>query len=394
MATFWESVQRKGQDLICTVIDRLNTGAILDSDAVWIDNRNIYRVASRLFCNREPVVPDDPIPPTCPGDDYRIDYTVYSTDLDDFPLTETQTSSFVIVRGPIYGFDWEFENNDNRGPVKLWVEHAVPMQPLMVTRTQMYSAGGTDLGRFRFVIDSIQNLDDPSNSCSNGVLPTLPWSPGDFTFDDNITYTNNDGLDITIPVVAVIAPININLNGELNIPVNFNFDVPFNINPEFNFSFDVDFPIGGGQPRINPQPRNPPPKLPDGVRDIDDPNDFEPITPPPSAPPGTEPPPKEEKPDEPEAVIRAVLVTVTNVSADSRVGLLTQESNPDILVPNAGYINFAIGVGNSSIGWTEDIPVKNRRHFIPCPWIGGAFAVRGTPRDGVTWELTPIYDEV
>lgn len=89
-----------------------------------------------------------------------------------------------------------------------------------------------------------------------------------------------------------------------------------------------------------------------------------------------------------------MLVTVINPGARGRVGTLFQGDNPDIAVPNYGYVNFLCRAGGFQGGWTPDQPVKNGRCFIPCPWDGGAYAVEGTPQPGVEWVLTPVYAKV
>ena len=81
---------------------------------------------------------------------------------------------------------------------------------------------------------------------------------------------------------------------------------------------------------------------------------------------------------------------VTTVTDESRGTVIDQLDTPDIIAPNLGFIQFAIAVSNK-IGWTVDIPVKNHRFFCECPWIGGAIDVRGTPRAGVEWIITPVY---
>jgi len=74
-------------------------------------------------------------------------------------------------------------------------------------------------------------------------------------------------------------------------------------------------------------------------------------------------------------LLRGVIVTVTNIPDD--FGLIFQEGNPDIYIPNLGYVNFLIATGNV-LSWSVDLAVKNRRCFIPCPWEGGALRVEGT----------------
>jgi len=73
---------------------------------------------------------------------------------------------------------------------------------------------------------------------------------------------------------------------------------------------------------------------------------------------------------------------------------LFQGDNPDILIPAAGYISFYVDIPGTGKGWTLDIPVKNARNFIQCPWEGGAINVKGTPNPQVTFVITPVYKAI
>lgn len=225
---------------------------------------------------------------------------------------------------------------------------------------------------------TVSRIDGLPDNCGDPPPVPEPLEPDDVTINQNITYQNNDGLDVTIPVIFVYARANIdaranitipftaNINGELNVTGNLNLDGTVNIN--------IGTAGGAGSPK---DPRKSP---------CDD------IAIPTETPP--EDPTDSEQPDQPdrerEETIIGVLVTVTSL-ANERASTIVQVDNPDIYVPSLGHVNFLCRVGETSGGWTTDIQVKNRRHLIQCPWSLGAVAVRGTPQPGVTWELTPIY---
>lgn len=81
---------------------------------------------------------------------------------------------------------------------------------------------------------------------------------------------------------------------------------------------------------------------------------------------------------------------MTTTHLDGNETTLEQQDNPAIYIPATGYVQFLIQVGNSS-AWTNDIAVKNLRAFIPCPWDAGAVEVKGTPRYGNQFTVTPVY---
>jgi len=70
--------------------------------------------------------------------------------------------------------------------------------------------------------------------------------------------------------------------------------------------------------------------------------------------------------------------------------LIFQEGNPDIYIPNLGYVNFLIATGNV-LSWSVDLAVKKRAVSSHARGKGGALRVEGTPRSGVTWQLSPVY---
>jgi hypothetical protein len=201
------------------------------------------------------------------------------------------------------------------------------------------------------------------------------------------------GNTVNIPLIAAFGFAKVDLNGELKIPINIDlggihFKADFNLN-----TGDIDFfPISNyfGDRRPGPAPRDvvPPGGGGDGPEDGDNPPPVP--NPPPSIPPP--PPPPDEDNEDSESVIIGVLVTV-NAIASSTTTVLFQDDNPDIHVPNLGFVQFLSPVGRLASGWSSDIPVKNRRHLIPCPWPFGAIKVTGTPKSGVQWTLTPLYSK-
>jgi hypothetical protein len=200
------------------------------------------------------------------------------------------------------------------------------------------------------------------------------------------------------PSLSLEFPLDIDINNTVDLPINisFNPDIGLSIDiGDINVDFDgidLDINLPGGSDGGDGLP--PPLRPPGGgggagQRPPPDDTGTDPSDPPPP-PPSNDDPATEEPPEEPEQVIRAVLVTVSDVGP--KQGILFQEDNPDIGIPNFGHVNFRCRAADGNSGWTPDQTVKNRRCFIPCPWDGGAFAVAGTPQPGVVWTLTPVFD--
>jgi len=243
-------------------------------------------------------------------------------------------------------------------------------------------AGNLNLPDEQFVncaITNVVRVDGLPDTCGDPLPPTpTPPQPSD-PIDVDVPWTDEDGNDLDITLPVIFAPIRVDINGELIVPFRVSVD------PTFNVNFNGSININTGDVSINFKNINTPPKSSPNQDDYGSPDDIPDY--PPEVPNSIIPIPPQ--PDEPETaqVIRACIVTITDY--DSNATVIFQDDNPDIYAPNLGFINFGISI-NNAIAWTSDIPVKNFRNFIPCPWEGGAIAVRGTPRPGVEWIITPV----
>lgn len=248
-------------------------------------------------------------------------------------------------------------------------------------RPTVYNLFGT--GGFGYLancsITSVVRVDGNPDNCGNPARPVpAPPDPGWNIGDTTITYTNSDGVDVTIPISFIINNGYIDINAQVNVPVTVNIDNKFDVQATVNFStgainFSVNNDIKGA---VNFNTGG----IGSGnVITIGD-------------PPSSSTDPQEGEPDpRDDRAIVGVLVTVTS-EPTGRATVIGQADNPDIYAPRLGNINFLCRIGSSlSGGWTGDIPVKNRRHLIPCPWKEGAVDVKGTPEPGVEWVLTPVY---
>lgn len=344
------------------------------------------------FCDKPPVPPPKDLNGgQCPGDPYQISgirFTRYwgagvpdTTEPFSFGATGPVSSVVQVVTGSVGNYDVnELRIVDSTGTRDLLAVNVFRVFSPPLPRSVDY----TNI--------TITNLANPADDCGTPPPPIPPYDPDDFTFNVDVTYTRDDGLDVTVPVAFVVGVGYIDADLNAHIPINVRLDPTFNANIDNQFQFDIDFNISTGEERLLPprdtnQPRPlppvPPNSRPDGY-DVDEPT-------PPTSPDADEPPDTDDTTPK-VRVIRAALVTVVDISGSTRIGTLFQDGNPDIGIPNYGYINFLCRAGGVSGGWTPDQAVKNRRCFIPCPWDGGAYEVRGTPQPGIEWVITPVYE--
>ena len=251
-----------------------------------------------------------------------------------------------------------------------------------------------------YSIYSVRNLTNAGASC--GVPPTPTPTPlpdiGINLPDVSITFAPS----VEVQTPAINANVNVlifqpfvNLKAEIVVPLNLNVDlsvgsVNFNVGAEVNLNTgDVNFNFGGGSSNPATGGGGSGYRPPSDCDDVD-----EPVRPAPPKPPSV--PGKPDDPDiEEKTILSGVIVTVGSVTLTNRASVINQGENPDIYAPSLGHVNFFLEIGDSKIeAWTADIPVKNRRQYIPCPYEEGAKSVAGTPQPGVIWELTPIYKKV
>jgi hypothetical protein len=215
-------------------------------------------------------------------------------------------------------------------------------------------------------ITNITRVDGLPDDCGNvPPPPPPPFPPPGVTYNRPITYTNNEGDDITINApITLYAPV-VDINGNWTIP--FDIELPdVTIPGDFVFAPDID---------INLYPQRP-----TGDRgkadDEDEINDAEDED--------GEPDP----PDERGEVIIGVIVRSVVPPEAIQTAIATTEG-PAIYAPRLGTVKFAIAVG-SIVSWTSDLPVKNINCYVPCPAPQGAIAVRVSPAPGVTRVYTPV----
>jgi len=342
----------------------------------------------RRLCNQEP--PEQPslvpLPPPflggqCPVT-YRVYWMLYLQDRPGGPVSPIDLMGYTA--GPIARFDFRITNP----PFP-----SATLYGIRSTDSAEFPCGGgssgsttTPLGsETRYEILSIVRNDGLPDDCGDLPSPGLPPAepPPDSNIDFPITYNDNNGDEFNVDAHFVLGNIQLDINGNIIIPFNLSFAPEFNISLNGAVYPNGEVNINYGNPNYNPGGKKYGKRNPgDSVADSDDPE----VPPDVMAP--TNPPPADENEEEQKPVIRAVIVTTTSVS--DHQSIVYQDVNPDIMIPRLGNVAFLIAVGNR-VAWTDDIPVRNKRHFIVCPWEGGAIDVRGTEAPGNNFTLTKVY---
>lgn len=378
------AVAQAAQDAICQVVGDLSASNEIFKNVISFlsqgplnspFNPGLYPI---FLCDDPPLPPR--LPPFTGGQcntSYQVNYFYELRNYDD-PSFVQPTNGFVNLPGAILGA----VELPSTLPKQAWgIQFQQPGQPVSV------SGGASTGGRFYidpFSITSVTRLDGLPDNCGDPPLPPIPPpAPNSNVTNTTITYNNSQGGTTNIDATLTVGIAFVNASAEVVIPVTVNFA------PNASLTVNVNASTGGVT--INPGPETGLPRYPDddcngtGYQD-DDPES-------PLPPSDSDPSDPDDNPDN-EEVIVAVVVTVTEIESRKPTQIL-QTGNPDVYAPYLGLVNFLIKAGvNEGAAWSQDLYVKNRRQFIPCPWEGGAIAVDGTPIPGVEWVLTPIRRKI
>lgn len=313
----------------------------------------------------------DPNPPPyvggqCPCVSYRVDFEYTNG------VGQRVSVRSIPLTGPILGIGVR----DVPGTREAFISHGLCSGGVQ-TGTQQTTVLVTAVIGSPAIVGVIRPDGQPDD-CGDPEPVYEDLTPEDVTFDVDITFNNSSNVETTIEGTIIYARAQVLAVGAIIIPFTLQlsptavFSGTVNLNGEVNI-----YPVPNGTTTAPKDPRKSPCSdipLPDGEVP-EDPTDSD----------------KEPDGDrDRKKVIKGVLVTV-NTLGDIRATSILQDENPDIYAPNLGFVNFLVRVGTVSAGWTPDIPVKNRRCLIQCPWDDGAIDVKGTPQQGVGWTLTPIF---
>lgn len=372
MSNFSEALANAARSGVCQVLsvpsyinDALQRVNFFPFDSA---RRAIPDFWRNMLCDRPAPTPN-PAPFTggqCPGVNYAVTVAISQ---NGTVVSRTTVTGI----GPVLGL--RIEETDNSSPAN---PDGKIRQAFVRFGGSVEQSAGTGNEDTPIFIENVTRPDGLPDNCGNPDPEYEELEPDDVTINTDFTYNDFSGTSITVPVVLVYARATVDARANIIIPFTANINGALSVNGAVNLNGDVDINIGtAGGSGLPKDPRKSPCgdiSLPDGEVP-EDPTDND-------------------QPDEPdreeERVIKGALVTVTSVQ-NIRSSVIGQDENPDIYAPSLGHINFLCRVGVTSGGWTVDLPVKNRRNLIPCPWDEGAVAVRGTPQPGVTWVITPVY---
>lgn len=350
----------------------------------YTNSRSVADGLLRLICGDPPGSPapsgggpSEPPPPVtnfsggqCPGDTYRVNYTVTA---GGNPLT-----TFEDVTGPIFSITLNVLRNPNGSPAAVGprIEHAGPGGVgREVTLGFGQNALGVQEGDWSLNVGAIVNRTNPGDDC--GDPPAEPADPpGAFNPPDPlppVTYDPDDGG----PPVTV--------NPEIGIGVGLG-------GPQLEFRLgDVNINIDVGGVDINfpgaPAECCPPDALRPGPEDVA-PDPEEPVEPPPP-----EVPPNEDPNEETNRVFRAVIVTLRNLNSPA-TPLRPANGSPTVFAPRAGTLQFKISTADGATGWTGDIDLKNAQQYVEVPAIQGAIDARVFPYGTANVTITRIYQTI
>lgn len=354
-----ESVAAASRDVVCSAL-ATNEALAGWIDAVWRTNWNgsLASAVRRGFCSNPSAPPDpsDYIQFTggqCPGVTYRVqaDYQFAPSPATGFPGPEGSLDD--TIEGPItYQNPFTVPDGEPNQGFKgvAWIGSNGDRVSVIINPSGFDGVSVSNV--------SITREDGLPDDCGNPPPQIPPYEPSPISRD--VTYVNNEGNQVTenynftlnAPVLVggnIFAPVTIAGN-------DFELEAEITLDGEFEFNFG-DEP--GGDTVTDGEP-------PDSAIDDDEPESDDPR-------------------------IIAVLVSSTVDTDVAGTTLIAQTDNPDVYVPDLGLISFRIAVSDGFTGWTSDERVKNVRQYIPCPAPQGAVEVKGSPRPGVTWALTPVY---
>lgn len=207
-------------------------------------------------------------------------------------------------------------------------------------------------------------IDGNPDVCGDPPPEFPPFPVEGVTINIDFDYVNEEGntinqegdLILFAPIVgsfnSLFAPIKLDFGG-------FTLDGTVELAPEFNITFNPSSVDDGvGTPTGDPLP------LPDPDDDPQDPEDRD------------------------DSTIIGVQIRAETTGGE-RASAIFADPGPTIYAPRLGTVSFRVAIGTTS-GFTNDIPIKNRNCYIPCPEPRGARGVRVSFEEGVTGEYSLV----
>jgi len=188
----------------------------------------------------------------------------------------------------------------------------------------------------------------------------------DYSETVSITYEDNSETEITEDIDITIGPLIVGIGGVVYAPVTvttgpIDIDGRLVLAPEIKVDLFPDGGGGGGTSDPIPDPGEPDPQ-----------------------------PDPEERRDR----IIGVVVTTTAYDEDLFQGTyVAQGDSPDLFLPRLGNVSFFVETSGGQ-AWTDPLPVKTVRCYVPCPAREGAVDVAVTTETGITVDVAPVYAEL
>jgi len=312
-----------------------------------------------MACNRQPQQAPPPPPPftggQCPGVSYLVNFTstVTNPSSPNFGQTVTEGSTHP---GPIGGFANIFPSTGNPNFGSVVLSHGLDQFGNTTSEFQ-----GRENASINFVSGSPDN-------CGDAAPVPPPYVPGDYTDNPTIDYDDDDGNPVTINPTLVVAPIFIDANAEVHVPVSIEFQDGSSLFGDVNLSTgDVEFNFGSGPGDC----QEPKPTRDDDSVDGDDPG---------------------EEGDNFTDPIIGVLVKVTSVGSDAKITEIETELGvSNLFVPRLANVTFQCLVEDGGgRAWTERINVQYLTQLIECPISWGALNVSVVAEPGVSLTFTAL----
>jgi hypothetical protein len=216
-----------------------------------------------------------------------------------------------------------------------------------------FFTGCPEAGFFGFEFNRADGLPD---DCGDPG-PDIPDETDPIEVSVTIIYGDDNEYSLTVPVI--FAPVYVALDGTVNVPVSIgeiNLNGTLELFPDFNFNPEFTFTGPDPGPEGDPVPETP--DIPDGTDGGED-----------------------DEPPEPESSVIGVFVDCAIQSSGKPSGIY-REIGPDIYAPRLGTVKFAVRFGGR-LFWSEDLPIKTLRGYIPNPFQFNAERVVCNAEPGV-----------
>lgn len=252
-----------------------------------------------------------------------------------------------------------------------------PVQSITVTNSSTILVDGNGISRSATHGSSnspftFQRTEAPGfdiNECGDAppVQPPFPPQPPGGEELPPIQIDGPGGPIVFPPVGILYAPIEINVNNDIVVPIRLLLEPEIYLDGEFNITGDeINISIGGGGPGecLPPEPEE--------TEQNDDP--AEPFR---------------------RFIAVRVQATIPGNFPDSLSQIFQTGGNPDVWIPDLGLVQFQIETNpdGTNLAWGRDHRVKSQNQIIFTDSPYGAVNVRGTPRPGVSFTITPILGE-